>query len=701
MDPLYRLEMKRKSRGAGKDTEGMHAYRQGTIISAAAYRRGEHGHVMEDGRRRHHDYRHKRGIAYVELFYPVGVAAFARDSKTLWPEVERVERRKDALLAYELLATLPCHVPLPTSIKHLRPWIQAECVDKGMIADLAIHSYGSPLDPEHPEQAKRIAEVRAAGIPIYPLEEGDLLRRMPTHHHHHAWELPDGKILLFQPHAHILITSRAIGPDGFGLKVKAWGQKAQLYRWRQSWAETYNAILAEAGRPERVSAEGRWKQKSASEMSNGRPEESEPISRAMTQSIDIGGGHHAGLEGRPPKQRDGTFDMTKFDFNQRVRALHKGEAALQAEREAAERDREELVEAIARVQQLAELGVDLDLDDPAGILIEDPGGHVTAADARLLNRHRKVLVKVLAAAPAKAPPVDDALRGAMVLIVDLQRQGVTFHRTAKGSLGFEPEGAVPPEIYKKFAGMHDTILWELERRRYAGLWKQGQERLQAQKQQIEAAEEEQQELRRSLDSELERRRRLEDGAKELFESARAGKSLPEADAGSSLLQEARRLILGYRHRVKIEKQRADTAERALEAFKKTADALWEGVSELARRLGWMAGWTVRRRPEFKDEMNSQYREAIAALPDAVRSRLKLRNVPGLLPLDQALPSADPNARQQESGRTGSAPVVDKTAWTLPEKQTEERKSPEESSVPLHPGKHASHGVRRDKQPPER
>ena len=700
MDSLYRLEMKRKSRGAGRDTDGMRAYRQGTIVSAAAYRRGEHGHVIENGRRRHHDYRHKRGIAYVELFYPGGVAVFARDSRTLWPEVEHVERRRDALLAHEILITLPRHVSLPLCIEHLRAWIQAECVDKGMIADLAIHTYGSPLDPELPEQAKLIAEVRTAGVPIYPLEAGDLLRCMPPDHHH-AWELPDGKILLFQPHAHILLTTRAIDAAGFGLKVKEWGQKGQLYRWRQSWEKTCNAILEEAGRPERVSAEGRWKRGQASTTPYGRPAEAEPISRATTQSIDIGGGHRAGLEGRPPKQRDGNIDMTKFDFNQRVRALHNGEAALQAEREAAERDREELVEAIARMQKLAELGVDIDLDDPAGVLIEDPGGHVTAADARLLNRHRKVLVKVSAAAPAKAPPVDDALRHAMVLIDDLQRQGVTFHRTEKGTLGFAPAGGVPPEIYKKFGGMHDAILGELERRRYAALWKQGQERLQAQKHEIEAAEEEQQELRRSLAAEREGRRRLEDGAKELFESARTGKPLPEADAGSSLLQEARRLILRYRHRVKVEKERADTAERALQTLEKTVDVLREGVNLLARRLGWLAGWVVRRRPEFKDEMNSQYREALATLPAEVRSRLKLRNVPGLLPLDRPLPSADPNARQRESGRTGPAPVVDKTAWTLPGKPAEESRSPDNSSVPLHPEERLPPGVRRDKEQSER
>src|SRR3546814_19222709 len=81
-----------------------------------------------------------------------------------------------------------------------------------MVADLAVHTYGTPLDPRIQRQAKVIDEIRASGIPIYPLEEGDLLRRMPPNHHH-AYELPDGRLLVYQPHAHILLTTREIGPE--------------------------------------------------------------------------------------------------------------------------------------------------------------------------------------------------------------------------------------------------------------------------------------------------------------------------------------------------------------------------------------------------------------------------------------------------------------------------------------------------------
>src|SRR3546814_5413798 len=68
---------------------------------------------------------------------------------------------KDALLAYELLLSLPRDVPLERCLPRLRAWIQAECVALGMVADLAVHTYGTPLDPRIQRQAKVIDEIRA------------------------------------------------------------------------------------------------------------------------------------------------------------------------------------------------------------------------------------------------------------------------------------------------------------------------------------------------------------------------------------------------------------------------------------------------------------------------------------------------------------------------------------------------------------
>src|SRR3546814_19212864 len=75
------------------------------------------------------------------------------------------------------------------------------------------------------------------------------------------------------------------------------------------------------------------------------------------------GGHRAACEGRLPKHQDETAVMTKSAFNEKVRSLAKQEAALQARLEAAESSQDELIEAIARVQDLMDLGLDFDLED--------------------------------------------------------------------------------------------------------------------------------------------------------------------------------------------------------------------------------------------------------------------------------------------------------------------------------------------------
>jgi len=48
------------------------------------------------------------------------------------------------------------------------------------------------------------------------------------------------------PHAHILLTMRDIGPDGFG-KNRAWNDKQLLEIWREQWAEHTNRALEKAG----------------------------------------------------------------------------------------------------------------------------------------------------------------------------------------------------------------------------------------------------------------------------------------------------------------------------------------------------------------------------------------------------------------------------------------------------------------------
>src|ERR1700752_2085746 len=48
-----------------------------------------------------------------------------------------------------------------------------------------------------------------------------------------------------KPHAHVMLTMRAVDEDGFGPKVRDWNRTDMVERWRERWAELANERLAE------------------------------------------------------------------------------------------------------------------------------------------------------------------------------------------------------------------------------------------------------------------------------------------------------------------------------------------------------------------------------------------------------------------------------------------------------------------------
>ncbi|EHM7893233.1 MobA/MobL family protein, partial [Salmonella enterica subsp. enterica serovar Virchow] len=55
------------------------------------------------------------------------------------------------------------------------------------------------------------------------------------------------------PHAHVMITTREITPNGFGKKVREWDEEKTLHEWRKQWAKVQNQHLKNAGLKSRVS----------------------------------------------------------------------------------------------------------------------------------------------------------------------------------------------------------------------------------------------------------------------------------------------------------------------------------------------------------------------------------------------------------------------------------------------------------------
>ncbi len=163
-------------------------------MAAAAYRSASRLHDQRLDR--HHNFSNKAGVIHAEVMLPEGAPEHLRDRERLWNEVEAAEKRIDAQLAREVEFALPRELSPEMGIELARDFVQREFVGFGMIADLNVHR-----------------DIGADGEP--------------------------------KPHAHVMLTIREVGEDGFGAKVRDWNRTALLQQWREAWADHLHQRLAE------------------------------------------------------------------------------------------------------------------------------------------------------------------------------------------------------------------------------------------------------------------------------------------------------------------------------------------------------------------------------------------------------------------------------------------------------------------------
>ncbi|MGT8542537.1 MobQ family relaxase (plasmid) [Klebsiella pneumoniae] len=121
------------------------------------------------------------------------------DSATLWNTVEATEKRKDAQLSRYFDVALPVELNREQQLELIRSYCQNHFVDAGMIADVALHD----LDSQN-------------------------------------------------PHAHVMLTMREVGQNGFGNKVREWNDRTQLENWREKWTTEANKALKDANSKSRI-----------------------------------------------------------------------------------------------------------------------------------------------------------------------------------------------------------------------------------------------------------------------------------------------------------------------------------------------------------------------------------------------------------------------------------------------------------------
>ena len=123
---IYHCSIKIISRAGGR-----------SAVASAAYRSGEKLYNDETGLI--HDFTNKGGVIMNEIILPENAPDRYKDREILWNEVQKIEKRSDAQFAREVEVALPIEMTREQQIECVRAYIKENFVDKGMIADWALH----------------------------------------------------------------------------------------------------------------------------------------------------------------------------------------------------------------------------------------------------------------------------------------------------------------------------------------------------------------------------------------------------------------------------------------------------------------------------------------------------------------------------------------------------------------------------------
>ena len=215
---IFHCQIKIISRGKGK-----------TATAAAAYRSGTK--IVDDEFGKTHDYTRKRGVAFSEILLCVNAPSKYSDRQTLWNEVQKIEKQKNAQLCREVEVALPIEFSRNEQIEVVREYIKKNFTDKGMIADWSLHdkSDGNPH-----------AHILLTMRPLKPNGEWEAKRK-----DRYALDENGNKI----PIIDVLTNKQKIGAGGrkmwerISVQTTDWNDQTKAEEWRKSWADICNEHL--------------------------------------------------------------------------------------------------------------------------------------------------------------------------------------------------------------------------------------------------------------------------------------------------------------------------------------------------------------------------------------------------------------------------------------------------------------------------
>ena len=190
---IYSLQVKTVSRSAGR-----------SVVAAAAYRAAEN--IADDRLGVVWDFTRKSGVLHSEIMAPANAPEWACDRSELWNAAERAEdkstRRSSATTGRDIILALPHELSHEQRLAAVREFAGSLVERYGVAVDFAIHA------PDRHSDERNY-------------------------------------------HAHLLMTTRRLGPEGFGAKTRELdgfrNGAAEIEAIRAGWERIGNRALEQAG----------------------------------------------------------------------------------------------------------------------------------------------------------------------------------------------------------------------------------------------------------------------------------------------------------------------------------------------------------------------------------------------------------------------------------------------------------------------
>lgn len=191
----FHLEAGIISRGKGRSVVQLISYISGTKLYDSYYDRTY--------------YNCRKDVIYWQIFLPNNAPPEFNYLQNLCNEIDSVEERYDAQTARQFIGSLPNELPFTEQKLIVKEYIEDNFVEHDLCAIAAIHEGRNETEPEKNN-----------------------------------------------PHVHILVSTRTVGPDGFSKrKDREHNKRKYIGIWREQWAQVQNRAYERNGYDIRVSHE--------------------------------------------------------------------------------------------------------------------------------------------------------------------------------------------------------------------------------------------------------------------------------------------------------------------------------------------------------------------------------------------------------------------------------------------------------------